>query len=373
MISIGIGALALVVVLSAFNGLQDLVHDLYSAFDPDIKITVKEGKTFNVKDFPKNKIVSLEEIQYYSRCLEETALLKYNEKQSVATVKGVEPDFLKMSGLDTLMVEGRLMLENHGIPMAVVGYGIGYNLSLYIDNNYRTIKIYAPKRTKTVTFNPEQAFNKKNIVPAGIFTINPDFDDKYVLVPLSFAEELMEFENEATSVEIGLVPGTDEIAVKQKIQELVGDQFDVKTRFELNEIIFKTNNTEKWVTFLILSFILIIATFNVIGSLTMLIIDKKDDINILKSLGAGKSAIRSIFLLEGLLITLVGGVSGMLLGALLCKGQQTFGFIKLSGIVVDYYPVLMKPLDFLLILATVLFIGFVSSWFPVRYVVRKYV
>ncbi|MFQ5335733.1 MAG: ABC transporter permease, partial [Flavobacteriales bacterium] len=254
---------------------------------------------------------------------------------------------------------------------AVLGYGIASALAVYI-NGFDAIRIYAAKRGVKVSLNPEQAFEKMSIQAAGIFSINPDFDDHFVLVPFGFAAELLHYKDRVTAVEIGLEEGRNTEKIRQQIAKIAGKRFEIKTRYERNELIFKTNRTEKWITFLILSFILIIATFNVIGSLTMLIIDKKEDIFILKGMGADKGLIRRIFLWEGLLINIFGGTAGMLLGALLCWGQQTIGFIRLQGTVVEYYPVQMQISDFVSVFSIVLCIGFFSTWLPVQYLTRKY-
>lgn len=372
MIGVGIGAMALIVVMSAFNGLENLVTNLYSSFDPDVKITVSEGKTFNASSFPKEKIKEIKGVKYYCEALEETVYLRYKDSEAIATVKGVEEDFIKMSGLDSMITEGELILKSKGNYFAVVGYGIAYKLGLFIENVFEPLRVYSARRDEISSLNPEQAFKQGNIMPSGVFMINQDFDIKYVLTPLDFARELLERKDEISSIEIGLEKGADETYVKNEIKKLAGEQFDVKTRYEMNELIFKTNKTEKWITYLILTFILIIATFNVIGSLTMLILEKKDDMYILKSIGAGKTAIKKIFLLEGILITFIGGLCGLVSGALLCAGQQLFGFVRLQGVIVEFYPVKLVPFDFLAVIATVLLIGFLASWLPVKYVTGKY-
>lgn len=372
MIGVGIGTMALIVVMSAFNGLENLVADLYSSFDPDIKIMIKEGKTFDALSVPREEIKKIEGVKYYCEALEETVYLRYKGSEAIATVKGVDNDFVNMSGLDSMMVEGKLILKSNGNNFAVVGYGIAYKLGLFIENVLEPLRIYSARRDEFTAINPEQAFKQGSIMPSGVFMINQDFDLKYILVPLDFAKELLERKDEISSVEIGLEPGADESLIKEQINKLAGDNFEVKTRYELNELIFKTNKTEKWITYLILSFILIIATFNVIGSLTMLILEKKADMHILRSIGAEKTVIKRIFLFEGMLITLLGGLGGLFFGALLCLGQQLFGFVRLQGIIVEYYPVKLILFDFIAVIGTVMLIGFIASWVPVKYVTEKY-
>lgn len=372
MLGVGIGAMALIVVMSAFNGLENLVAGLYSSFDPDIKITIKEGKTFNATSFPADEIKKIPGVKHYCEALEETVYIRYKDNEAIATIKGVEEEFIEMSGIDSMITEGELLLNSGGNHYAVTGYGIAYKLGLFIENVFEPLRIYSARRNEINMLNPEQAFKMGNIMPSGVFMINQDFDFKYVLVPLSFAKELLERENAISSVEIGLDRQADENKVKNEIQKIAGDNFTVKTRYELNELIFKTNKTEKWITYLILTFILVIATFNVIGSLTMLILEKKEDMQILRSMGCDKQQVKNIFMIEGLMITLAGGLAGLATGGLLCAGQQWFGFVRLQGVIVEFYPVKLMTLDFVAVIVTVLIIGFFASWLPVRYVTEKY-
>ena len=372
MAGVGIGTIALVVILSAFNGLDDLIVSMYSSFDPAIKISAKQGKVFNADDVPKSKILEISGVTHYTKVLEETVLVKYKDRQTIATLKGVESDFLEMTELEEVIVEGEIGLDMSGTPLAMLGYGLGYTLSLFIDDNFTPLQIHAAKRGKKVSMNPENAFKKKRIMPGSLFSINPDFDNKYIVVPFSFAQELFERESEISAIELGLDEQANPDKVKQAIQAIVGDKFSVKTRYELDELIFQTTKTEKWITYLILSFILVIATFNIIGSLTMLIIEKKDDILTLKSFGASKSMIKQIFLVEGIMISIVGGLCGLVLGVILVYCQQIFGFISLSGILIDKYPVAIRGLDLVVVSGTVLVIGFVSSWFPVQYAIKRH-
>ena len=234
------------------------------------------------------------------------------------------------------------------------------------------LNIYAAKRVKGNAVSIENAFYIESIFPSGIFAINPEFDAEYVVAPYAFVEKLIQKKNAATAIELALNEGVDPVVVKQKLQSLLGAQYSVKTRYELNEVLFKTNNSEKWATFLILTFILIIATFNIIGSLTILILDKKKDIMVLRSLGATKDLIRKIFFTEGLLISIIGGLGGLLLGLVLVVLQKTFGLIETQGLLVDYYPVKVKPIDILYIILLVLVIGGISAWLPARYVTKRY-
>ena len=369
---IAVGTMALIIVLSAFNGLETLVEDLYASFDPDLKITVVEGKTFSTKDFPKEKILALTDVEFYNAALEEVALIKYNDKQTVATIKGVEESFYAMSGLDSLMIEGSIKHNPENKNNVILGWGIADQLALYISDYSFPIGIIVPKKGTKKGFSPGSEFNKKTADATGVFSVNPDFDTKYVLGDLSFVQELLHHNNRISSVELGLKKAADWSNAKQQVQEIVGSNFKVQTRYELNELVFKTNKTEKWITFLILSFILVIASFNIIGSLTMLIIDKQKDVWILKTMGANNGVIRKIFFMEGMLINLLGAISGMAIGALICWLQIKFGLLRLAGGVVEFYPIELNMLDFVNVSIIVLIIGLIASWYPVQILTKKY-
>lgn len=372
-IGVAISTMALIVVLSVFNGLENLVISLFNSFDPDIKITLKEGKTFDSMTFPGEMIKKIDGVALYTEVLEENVLLKYRERQYIATLKGVSDDFIEMSGLDTMIREGEMLLNAEGNPYAVIGQGIAYSLSVKVNDFVNPISIYVPKRGKEVTLNPENAFNMKKITASGIFSIQQDFDTKYMLVPLSFARELLMYKTEISAVEIGLKPGADVAQVQKEIQRIAGVQYKVQNRYQQHEFLYKILKSEKWAVFLILTFILIIATFNSIASITMLIFDKKKDIAVLWSMGADMRLIKSIFLNEGLLISLSGNISGLLLGTLICWLQQTYKFVGFSGsFVTDSIPVNMALLDFIYVFITVFIIGLISAWFPVRQVVNRY-
>jgi lipoprotein-releasing system permease protein len=370
---IGIATMALVIVLSAFNGLQTLVENLYASFDPDIKITALVGKTFDSSSIPKDKILAIEGIQFYTESIEDVALFKYSDKQTVATLKGVEETFYVMTGLDTLIYEGKHKKDTENTHYLNLGYGIANNLSLFINSEFNEeVSVIIPKKGQKKSFIPGEEFSRKFATASGVYSIGPDFDNKYVLASLPFVQTLFDKQNQISSVELKLKPTADWQKFKVDLQHLLGKNYVVKTRYELNELVYKTNETEKWITFLILSFILVIASFNIIGSLTMLILDKKEDVWILKTMGANNKLIQQLFFAEGMLINLIGALSGMLLGALLCWLQMEFGLLRLNGGIVDFYPIEMKWIDFASIAAIVLCIGIIASWFPVRVLTRKY-
>ena len=365
-ISVGIGTFALVVVLSAFNGLEGLVESLFESFDADIRIEAKKGKVFLSNDVDYEKLLEVEGVINYSKVIEDVVGVSYKDQQAIATIKGVEDSFLKMSQIDSTIIDGEAVLRQNEINFAITGYGIASQLGMYLNRSPENLRIYAPNRGKMSALNPMNSTNRKLIAPGGVFYISPEYDNKFIVVPLLFAQELLDYPAQLSSVEISTDASANLDEVKNKLSNLLGDQFKVSHKYEFNEIIYKTNKTEKWVTFLILVFILIIAAFNILSSLSMLIIDKKKDMATLKSLGARNGLIRKIFFFEGLLINLSGALSGLVIGVLLCLLQEHVGLIRLEGGIVDFYPVIVKPIELLYILTTVLIIGLLTSWYPVR-------
>lgn len=369
-----VGTMALIVVLSVFNGFESVVVTLFNTFNAEIQITAKEGKTFDVTTLPGDEIKKIPGVVYLTDVIEENALLKYKEKQYIATIKGVSPDYNKMSGLDTMVVDGEFVLQNDSNNYALVGQGVAYNLGLQLNDYLNPLEIYVPRRESTSMLNPLEAFNSEVLFPSGIISVQQDFDIKYVLIPIRFARKLLDYKNEATSVELGLKSGADVDKIQQQIEKITGDKFSIKNRFQQQELLYKIMKSEKWAIVLILSFILLVATFNIIGTLTMLILDKKKDIAVLWSMGADKKLIRKIFFAEGMMITFFGAVLGLVLGALICWLQQKFGFITMPDdgtFVISEYPVEMHSFDFILVLAIDLVIGVVTSLLPVHQISKR--
>jgi len=371
---VGVGAMALVCVLSVFNGFELLISDLYSTFDPDLKITLTHGKTYDVNTPEMTNVRKMKSVAYFTEVVEENALIRFKDKQMPATIKGVSDDFEKMTRIDSIMYDGKFILNDGAFERAVPGIGVASILGLgahFIDPLY----IYAPKQTSKINLlRPEKSFNQLGTFVSGIFSVKQlQYDDHYVIVSINLARELFDYEkNKVTSVELKLVNGADAEKVQSQIQSLLGNKYQVKNRYEQQESFFKIMKIEKWFTYLILCFILLIASFNIIGSLSMLIIDKKGDIDTLRNLGANNQLIKRIFLFEGWMISGVGALSGIILGALMCLLQQYFGILKLgTGYVVDAYPVLTNPLDLLLVFVTVLIMGFVAAYYPVRYIRKQ--
>jgi lipoprotein-releasing system permease protein len=371
---ITVGALALIVVLSVFNGFEHLVISLYNTFDSDIQISAAKGKTFDPATLPLKDLKAIKGFKYQTEVIEENVLLRYGDKQFIGTFKAVNDDYIKNSRLDTLIVAGSLMLENGNRPFALIGQGVAYYLSVNINDFSTPISLYVPKKKARFNMlNPEDAFSRESIFPSGIFSVQQEIDSKYILIPLQFARSLVDYEKEVNAIELGFDKASLASAESQ-VRSLVGPDFVVKNRYQQHETLYKIMKSEKWAIFLILSFILIIATFNVIGSLTMLIVEKKKDIAILFGLGADVRAVRRIFLMEGLLITAAGALTGLFLGFIICYVQSRFGLVKLEGqgsFVVDSYPVRMEILDFVLVFGTVMAIGFIAAWLPANQLLKS--
>ncbi len=376
-LGVATGTAALIIILSVFNGFDDLLKKLYNSFDPDIKISAAKGKTFEPDENIINALNTADFIEIYSLCLEENAMLEYGQKQVVATIKGVDENYKTVTGLDSMIIKGNYELFYNNIPLAIAGQGIAYNLELDTDL-VEPLKVYIPSRSAEFRGNFQDAtgsINEALVYTSGIFTIQQEYDTKYLIIPLSTARELLEYENNVSTIEIKLKKGANIENAVSYLQSNLGESFEIKDRNKQHEYAYKVMQTEKWFIFMILVFILLIASFNVIGSLTMLIIDKKQDIQILKSLGADNKTIRNIFFLEGLFISFLGAIVGLIIGGLICWLQIEFGLVKLGNsgaFIIENYPVLIKLSDFFSVMITVLLIGILASWYPVRYITKKF-
>ncbi len=369
-----IGAMALIVVLSVFNGLESLISSMYNSFDPDLKIETTIGKTFNINTFPIQKLSKIDGIANYSEIVEENALLRYKNKQQIVQIKGVDNKFAKVSKIGNGIVEGNFILQKGNVNFMVLGYGIYDMLGIQLNDFATSVSVYIPKRSKTISIDPTEAFNNEQIIPSGAFSIQQDFDTKIVIVPLRFARKMLDYTTEVTALEIDLKSGFDADKVQSEVEKLIGKGYIIKNRFQQEEMFYKIIKTEKFAGILILSFILLIAAFNIVGSLSMLIIEKKKDIAILRSLGASNILIKRIFIFEGLLISLSGAFVGMILGGLICWIQQHFGVIPLEGsgsFVVKYYPIQLQLLDFAKVTGIVFVIGLLSTLYTVSQLSKR--
>jgi len=371
-----VGTFALVAVLSVFNGLDTSIKSLFSSFDPDIKITASKGKSFDLSEGNFEEIKNLSGINSVIPVVEEDALLRYGDRQYFATVKGVPADYSEVSGLDTTCItSGRFLLESGRVPFAIVGQGVAYYLSVGL-NFTDPVHIYTLKKGTSGRPSLANSFNHSTIYASGVFANQQEIDSKYILVPFGYAQELFQLGNRVSAVEIGLMKGVSEELIKPEITRILGDQFIVKTQFEQHELFYKVMQSEKWAIFSILGFILIIASFNILGTLTMIIIDKRADISTLQSMGANEKLIRSIFLFEGWMISLFGATLGVILGILVCWIQIRFGLLKIPGndgsFIFSAYPVEIRIGDLFAIFLLVTGIGFLAAWYPIRFISGKY-
>lgn len=367
-----IGTVALISVLSVFNGFEGLIQGMFSAFDPDLKISLVEGKTFNANTPEFIQVKKHGAVASYAEEIAETALLRFGDRQMPVKVLGVSDDFQKVTNIDSILYDGVFSLYDGAFERAVVGIGVANKLGINV-HLIDPLVIYAPKRTEKINIvRPETSFNEESAFTSGVFLVNqPEYDDQNVLVSLSMAQKLFEYnENTVSNIQLKIKPGSNLKSVKKELQHIVGKNFKVLNKYEQQEDFFKITKIEKWITYLILCFILLIATFNIIGSLSMLILEKKEDIEILRSLGADESLIKRIFLFEGWLISALGAVVGLILGIIIILIQQHFGILKLGGdnYVVDAYPVVLKFSDILISFASVVVMGFLASVYPVKYI-----
>ncbi|MBT3173589.1 MAG: ABC transporter permease [Lentimicrobiaceae bacterium] len=374
-VGLSVGTMALIVVLSVFNGFEEVIKSLYTSFNADMRITAVSGKTINYSNFPTEKILSISGVKNLTQVVEEDALFKYRDKQHIAKIKGVSEGFIESSELDSMIVNGNFVLQEGNANFAVVGAGIAWYLDIYPENISDLLSVYVPKRGNQSSFNFENAFNSSALHPTGVFSVQQEFDEKYVFVPLRFAKIMMNYGDEVTSVEIRLLPDYDTKPIQESIKKILGNEFEVKNRYQQNETLFKLLKSEKTAIFFILVFILLLSSFNMIGSISILIAEKKKDIGILSVMGADLKLIRSIFFTEGMLISLMGSLTGLVLGFLLLYLQQNYGLLQLGNadgdFIISSYPVHMKITDFIYVFFTVLTIGLFATIYPVSYLTKQ--
>ena len=371
-----IGTFALVVILSVFNGLDFSIKSLFSAFDPNIKITnTVKGKSFELNSINIESIKNITGVSTVTPVIEDDAFLMYGNRTYFATIKGVPTNYNEISRLDsTSITSGRFLLEANQVPYAIVGQGVAYYLSVGLTFT-DLIHIYTLKKGTKGRPTLENTFNHNTIYASGIFANQQEIDSKYILVPISFAQELFQMDSRVSAVEIELSKGTSEDDVKAEISRILGNNFAVKTQFEQHELFYRVMQSEKWAIFFILAFILVVASFNILGSLSMLILDKKADIAILQSMGANQKLIRTIFLFEGWMISLTGAFFGIILGVTICWIQMTYGILKIpneGSFIFSAYPVQIRFADLFVIFLLVSGIGFLAAWYPIRFISGKY-
>jgi lipoprotein-releasing system permease protein len=371
MLGVFIGSAALIIILSVFNGFEKVILALYNNFSPQLKIEPVRGKTFDPNTPYFHNLHKNASLFSYAEVLEEKALVRYGDRQVISTIKGVSREFLNNKNLDSTIISGSFALNLHDEPSAVIGTIVQSSLSVNVKDSFTPLHIYSPRRQIVNSINPADEFNQQTIYPAGVFSIQRDFDD-IVVTPLSFTRQLLDQPKEVSYVELNFKEGTNTEQLKREIQDKAGKGFTVKDRYEQNTSLYRILNTEKWAVFSILTFVLVIAIFNIVGSLTMLVMDKRKDIAILSSLGAGRGLIQGIFFVEGMMISLIGCFVGLAVGLVFCLLQEHFKWFKMGSAtsVIDAYPMDVKPGDFILVFLTVSIIAVISSGISARVSVR---
>jgi lipoprotein-releasing system permease protein len=366
--------MAMIIVLSGFNGIEKVVEDLYNTFDPDIKITLNEGKTFRKNELQSTEIFELDGVSYGSEVIEQTVILEKGEKFEACKIKGVRADYILNTSLDTLLTEGLPDLEYEGISFCIPGAILQSRLGFTSDPRYdNQITINGMLRDKKISMT-SQPFNQKKITVGGVFMTGLMTNDgKYVFSSLEFAENLLGYQDEITGLEVFAkdLSKSQLYRLKSKIEGLVGDKFKVQTREEQNALIFSATKSEKIAVFIILCFVMIIAAFSLIASLTMLILEKRKDVFTLYSIGFTKKDVRNLFFYEGVLINILGGLIGLILGLLICYLQIWFGIVPIQESIMESYPIEVEFMDIIYILITVISVGLLSSYFPVKYLVKR--
>jgi ABC-type lipoprotein release transport system permease subunit len=373
LVGVLIGSMALIVVLSVFNGLESMVVKNFNAINPDFLITAKIGKVFEEDSLQIQKIKTIDGVSSVARVVDDVTLLTYEEKQYIAHLKGVDDNFGKTNHFDTLIIDGRFALHSGEINYVILGAGVATHLGLKL-SSMKAIKAYYPNRLAKNLSDPLTAFNTEMLLPVGVFSAQTESDLTYAIVPLRYMQALTQYDNQLTSIEVYTKPNAKPKQIQTQLARLLGDKFEIKSRYQQEELMYKVMKMENLVVFIILSFILFLATFNIVGTISMLIIEKKKDVEILKNMGADKSLIENIFIAEGVLINLFGGGLGLIIGALICILQQQFGFITMgqdnARYAVNSYPVDMQLVDFLMVFGIITIFGFLSTWIPVKRIIK---
>ncbi len=372
MLGVFVGSAALITILSVFNGFETLVLSMYNTFSPELRIEPSKGKTFDPGTEVFLRLQKNPGLLNYTEVLQEKALLRYGKGQFIGVVKGVSAGFQQGKNLDSTVLEGSFTLRDENDDYAVIGSAVQRYLSVNVKDPLRSLEIYSPRKGAQNSMNPAEEFNIASITPAGVIQAQQELDN-LVMVPLQFARDLLNEETQISFIELNFKTGVPVEKFQRQISRDLGKNFIVKNRGQQNELLYKILYTEKLAIFLILTFVLVIAIFNIIGSLTMLVIDKRKDIAILSSLGANRTLIRGIFFAEGMMISMLGCVAGLLAGYLFCIFQQKYGFIKMGdfNLITDSYPITLKWLDFVMVLGTVLTVSIIASFISSRLSVKN--
>lgn len=365
---IAVGSAALILVLSVFNGFEDLIATMYSNFNPDVKVTPAKGKSFAADSVMLEELLALEEVAAVTTSLEEVAFFEYKDNQDFGTLKGLAPGYEEVVGIDTTVREGKYQLLDGQKELAILGLGMRDKLNVNIGDPFTELGVYMPRGSQSQgLFGRQlQPFRRRYIYPGGTFVIQHEFNNEYVLAPISFARNLLEADpDEVSAVEIRLEEGVPSGDAVQKIESLLGEGFEVKDRFEQEAAFLKLMQIEKWLSYAIASLMLLLVSFNMIGALWMIVLEKQADIAILRSMGALKTTIRDIFLAEGVLLSLLGLAIGNVLAVGLYAAQKYIGLITVPGnFIVEAYPISLRLIDFLVVSVTVIAIGFLAAFPP---------
>ena len=365
--SVAIPVMAMVILLSVFNGFEGLIKSMYRSFDPDIRITPVRGKVFPIDSLPRERFLAIDGVRDAAYALEDNAVFEYRDRQAFGTMCGVDSLYRQVVPLDSLRTEGVFQLQFGDFPEAYVGQGMAYALGIRVNLN-SPISVYVPRRGRVSPLLPYSFYKKQNIFPSGVFALEAEVDGKYVIVPLHFAQELLDYPGQASSVAIRLEADASPQRVQQQIGQWLGDDYKIQSRYQQKESFYRIMMYEKWGIYFIILLVLVIASFSLIGSLVMLIIEKRKDSQTLVTMGADTKLLRKIFVAEGMLIYLIGAGGGLLLGVALALAQQHFGFLKLSGetFLIDAYPVEVHPSDLAWVIVTFVSVSYLISVLTVR-------
>lgn len=378
-ISICVATFAMIFVLSVFNGFNVVISDMIHQFSPDLNISAVKGKTIDLDKFPIEKINSVNGIDYVFPTITEDVLFKNSNKQQIGQVKGIPNDYNKIARIrGTIFNDTTFTINNNNINFGIPGTGMAYYLGINVYQPYSSIQVFVPKRGNASTFNLENSFNSGKLIVTKVFSTQQEVDERLVLAPFNWLSELMEYDGLATDIEVFVNKQIDDKElnkIKKELKNILGEDYKVYDQYEQQETLYKMMKAEKLAVYLILTFILIMATFNMIGALSMLIIDKTKDITLLKAIGAENNLVKKIFINEGLLISVVGGILGLIFGIIAVLVQQHFGIIRLGNgdgnYVIDAYPVALEFADILLVFVTITIIGSVASFFTANKSIDK--
>ena len=353
---------ALIIILSTMNGFEHLIFSMYNKFNPEIKISLSAGKVFE-SEAVINKIKVLEGVSFVLPALEDNAVIQNGDYQTVCTVKGVDSQYFAVNDLQVLLNSGEAIVKDNGVNYVVMGAGISQKINADASGPFNQINLISPRRGQ-FSVSDMDAVNTMTIVPSGVLTLDESMSNKYVFVPLDFAQTLFDRPAQASAIEVHVKPGTDITLLQDKLQSTLGTGFKVQNRMEQQASLYKMFRSEKWASYAILTFVLLIAAFNALGSLTMLVMEKKQDIKTLSYIGARPQLIRSVFFNNGFLLAAIGTTIGLCLGIALVLAQDHFGLIKMQGAIVENYPVKLMFEDILLIASTALGLGVLTGLYP---------